>query len=57
VKYNLRVWEMKCANVNGKSAEEWYWIAVQDRTWKVASMVIPSVISTLEAIEMKANRR
>lgn len=57
MKYNLRVWEMQCANENGKSAEEWYWIAVQDRTWKVASMIIPIVVATLDAIQIKANRR
>lgn len=55
--YNMRVWEMQCANLNGKTAEEWYWMPVAERTWKVAAMIIPNVSTLLEGIQMKANAK
>jgi hypothetical protein len=39
--YNMRVWEVQCAG--DMPLEQWYWLDVRDRTWKVAAMILPNI--------------
>jgi len=48
--YNMRVWEMQCCNANGMSVQDWYCLPIGERTWKVASMMVPTVIDTLRSM-------
>jgi hypothetical protein len=46
----MRVWEMQCCNVNGMSVQDWYRLPIKERTWKVASMMVPTVIDALKSM-------
>jgi hypothetical protein len=35
--------------------EEWYWLDVQDRTWKVAGMILPNILQEIGKIQGQAN--
>jgi len=46
---------VQCANENGKKLEEWYWLHVQDRTWKVAGMILPFIVDALKGVQAEAD--
>ena len=52
--YNVRHLETQCCNLNGMAMEEWYNMALTERTWKVAAMLLPIIIGSLQARQSAA---
>lgn len=51
VEYNARAMEMLCCNGNGMIIDAWYGMPVGHRTMKVAAMILPILISSLQSME------
>lgn len=47
--YSTRVWEVQAAQREGRTIEEWYVLPLRERTYKIASFLIPQWMSALEA--------
>jgi hypothetical protein len=52
--YNVRQWEMQCANENGMTVSDWYAMDVAEREWKVAAMLLPNVFASLRQAQTEA---
>lgn len=50
VEFNIRAYEMQCCNLNGMDVDDWYNIPVGRRCWKVAGMLLPSVMASLQSV-------
>jgi len=46
--YNSRAMEMLCCNQNGMTVECWYAMSLISRTYKVAAMIMPNLLSLLQ---------
>lgn len=51
--YNLLQLEVQCSNLNRMSISEWYCAPIEEREMKVASMMLPSIATTLESRKME----
>lgn len=45
--YNLRAWELRCATGMGIRAADWYGIDIEERTFMVASVMLPELMGSI----------
>lgn len=50
IAYNVRQLEVQCANQHGVlDLDEWYSTPIRTREWKVAAMIVPNILTMLDA--------